>query len=306
MSRAVYVFIVLAILLPEVSCNEVNDYLRKPETNTLVETLHSTVITGYTANLAMNVIEGNSFPNVKISRSNQGFPCSALIEVDLSDESTPYYAKKRANAVTVAGIWADESTAVLTMLFTDYHTESSTLDLIGIETIPVIREGENTQVVLASMDISLNPDKESILSLNLTTLEIESELLRLDAVRPEDVYVAVKQDAYFVDVNNKGTYMNTEDDNYTITGGGQLIEVAGASAEITQQALIDVKVSAECNSTPLDGMALVRTIGVKDEGFPELGTALLECPSACNGFARVIVATGMYICSNGQEISFSL
>jgi len=306
MHRAVYIFIVLAILLPEVSCNEVDEYFRKPETNTLVETLHSTVITGYAANLAMNVIEGNSFPNVKISRSNQGFPCSALIEVDLSNEATPFYASKRAKAITIAGIWADESTAVLTMLFTDYHTESSILDLIGIETIPVIREGENTQVVLASMDISFNPDKESILSLNLTNLEIESELLRLDAVRPEDVYVAVTQDAYFVDVNNKGTFMNTDDDNYTVTGGGQLIEVAGTSAEITQQALIDVKVSAECNSTPLDGMALVRTVGVKDEGFPELGTALLQCPEVCCGSTHIVLATGMYICSTGHEIQFSL
>jgi hypothetical protein len=156
------------------------------------------------------------------------------------------------------------------------------------------------------MDIRFNPDQESMLQLNLNTLEVESEFLRIDMPRPTDVYVAVLQNAYFIDVNNHGTNGNLNDDSYTVTGGGQLVEVAGNEAEIVQQAMVDVKVSPDCSANPVDGMALIRVTGIKGNEFPELGTAILQCSPDCKGTARVFVATGIYIRSNGQNVTFQL
>ena len=306
MHKSFRILVILLILLADVSCRKLDNYFRDPETETLVETLQATVITGYAANLAMAVMEGQTFPNVVVSKSNPGFPCTTLMVVDMSAAVNPLFTNEKVTAITIAGLWSDESTAILTMLYTDYHIGSSTLDLVGIETIPVIRDGDKLLVALAGMDIRLNPDQESILRLNLTTLEIESELFRLEAPLPADVYVAIEQNAYFINVNNNGTVNNPGDDCYTISGGGQLIEVAGNSAEIVQQALIEVKVSAECKHNPLDGMALIKVTGLEDKEFPELGTALLQCPSTCSGATHVIIATGMYIGSNGHEISFNL
>jgi hypothetical protein len=171
---------------------------------------------------------------------------------------------------------------------------------------PVIRTGGHINVAMASMDIQLNPDQDALLSINMTTLEIQTELLRLDEPRPTDVYVAVLQDAYFIDVNENLTPGNQEDDSYTITGGGQLITVNGSSAEITQQAMVGVCVSSGCLSNPTEGMALMKVTGLENQGFPELGTAVFEFTSDCGGTARVYAATGMYVASNGKKIRFRL
>jgi len=295
------------LLFPQGSCKKLKDYFRDPDTEALSGTIHSAVLTGYAASVAMAVMNGQSFANVTFaSRSNPGFPCTTLMEMETNGITTPSFLTGRTGSITIAGLWADASTVILTLIFTDYHTDEEIFDLVGLETIPVILDGNDLHVALAHMDIQLNPDQQSLLQINLTTLEIESELLRLDAPRPADIYVAVTQDAYFVDVHTNGTSDNPADDSYTLTGGGQLIEATQHTAEIVQQAMVEVEVSPECSENPVGGMALVKVTGVESEGFPELGTALLECRPACDGEANVFAATGMYAGSNGQKVPFKL
>ena len=69
------------------------------------------------------------------------------------------------------------------MIYTNYHTETSILDLVGIETIPVIREGNSITAVLASQDISFSPGSGIYSQPNLTTMQFDSELLRLNMPR---------------------------------------------------------------------------------------------------------------------------
>jgi hypothetical protein len=294
-------FIILLFIAS--SCNRIKDYLRDPDTDILVETLHSATLTGYAANIAMSVMSGQTYTYVHTIRSNEGFPCTSLMTMDI-DESFYSYTNAQAGTVTIAGLWPDASTAILSLIYTDYRAGTHTMELLGIETIPVIRDGNSIHIALASQDIRLSPDQQSILSIDLNTLQIESELLRLEMMKPTDVYVAVVQNAYFIDINTKGTFHDPDDDDYTITGGGQLVEVAGNEAEIIQQAMIEVCVSSTCHLNPLHGMALVKVTGLENEGFPELGTAVLEFVDDCSGSARVFAATGMYVGANGKRISF--
>jgi hypothetical protein len=118
--------------------------------------------------------------------------------------------------------------------------------------------------------------------------------------------VAILQKAYFIQVNTKSSLGDPDDDIYTITGGGQLVKVSGNQAEIAQQAMVDVCVSPECPLNPIDGMALIKITGLENEGFPELGTAILEFTGRCNGSAVVFAATGMFAGANGQRVSFLL
>jgi len=260
----------------------------------------------HAANLAMAMMNGQSFPYTTYSRSNDGFPCTTLMMIDAEADTDPFLAGEKADKITIAGLWTDASTAILSIILTDFHAGTSTLDLLGIKTIPVIREAEHIHIALASMDIQINPDQEALLSLNLNTLEIESELIRLETPPPTDIYLAVLQDAYYIDVHNNATTDAISDDSYTITGGGQLIEVSGPSAEIVQQAMVEVCVSPECTLNPVSGMALTKVTGLEDKGFPELGTALLEFTPRCAGTANVYVATGMYAGSNGKSVRFCL
>jgi hypothetical protein len=297
--------IVVIVLLTLTSCEKVKNYFKGPETETLVETLHSATLTGYAANIAMAIIDGQSFSFVNASRSNVGFPCTTLMTIDLEDSDYPYTTEK-ASSIIIAGLWPDAETAVFSMIYTDYHLGTNTLELVGIETIPAIREAGRIIVALASQDIRFSPDQQSILQINLNTLQIESEFLRLDEeLRPDDVYVAVLQNAYFIDINTHTTSTVT-DDSYTVTGGGQLIEVAGNDAEIVQQAFFEVSISNDCTLNPLAGMALMKVVGLEDEGFPELGTTVLEFSDRCDGSAKVFAATGMYVGSNGRRVSFLL
>jgi hypothetical protein len=292
----------LFILYTATSCNKVKNYFRDPDTEILSETLLSAKLTGYVCNSAVSILNGGSLPYLTmVSRSNEGFPCTTLMVMDLEDAGSD-----KAGSVTIAGLWPEAGTAILSLLYTNYHAGSNTLDLLGIETIPVIRDGDNIHIALASQEIKLNPDQESFLNINLNTLEIESELLRLNMPRPSDVYVAVLQNAYFIDIDTEGTPAELDDDDYTVTGGGQLIEVNGNSAEIVQQAMVEVHLSSNCGLNPLSGMALLKVTGLENEGFPELGTAVLEFTDNCNGYAWVFAATGMYVGSNGQKVRFLL
>jgi len=306
MKTKVIPVLVLVLLFPDFSCRKIKDYFRDPDTEQLIETLHTTTMIGHAVNLAMAMVQGNSFSFATFSRSNNGFPCTTLMVVDLLSDPDMGTGNGKADAITIAGLWPDENTAILSVIITDFHAGDAILDVLGIKTIPVIRDAEHTRIALANMDIQLNPDQESFLQIDLNSLEIESKLLRLQTPPPTDVYVAVLEDAYFIDINNNETGSLISDDSYTITGGGQLIEVTGSSAEIVQQALVEVLISPECNANPTGGMALTKVTGLADKGFPELGTAVLEFTEACRGTAYVYAATGQYVGSHGKHVSFNL
>jgi hypothetical protein len=298
--------ITLLFLLPFFSCNKVKDYFREPDPEPLLETIHTSVLTGYAANVSFAMMAGQTIAGVNFHRSNPGYPCTSLISINTTTNPGLYIANQDVNTITIAALWADEFTAILSILLTGYDAGTSTIDLMGIKTVPVIRTGDHINVAMASMDIQMNPDQDALLSLNLNTLEIQTELFRLDEPKPTDVYIAVLQDAYFIDVYNNLTGNDLEDDIYTITGGGQLIRLNGSSAEITQQAIVGVEISPACLLNPLDGMALMKVTGLENQGFPELGTVVFEFTPGCGGTARVYAATGMYVGSNGKNTKFRL
>ncbi len=303
MRTATTVLLVLLVTLTGSSCKQVKEYFRDPDTSNLTETIQTAVTTGYAASLAVASVSGQTFPNVTTIRSNSGYPCTTLMQVDLQAESGFLASTEKASGITIAALWADETCGILTLLFTDYQSETSTFDLLAIKTVPVILDEDGLlRVALASQDICLNPDQESILQINLNTLEIESEYLRLEYPQPNDVYVAIEQDAYLITVDRNTTPGDAQDDGYTITGGGQLIEVDNQDAEILQQGLLGLEVAPSCQQNPVAGMALIRAVGVKDSKLPELGTALLEFSSGCTGSARVLLATGMYAGTNSKTI----
>jgi len=302
--RSIYLLILLIAFIL-FSCNKIKDYLREPDPSLLVETIHSCSLVSYSANVAYSLINGQILPHTSIIRSNSGFPCTTLMTIDKTGMGN-YPVNDMAAGVTIAGLWADENTAVFSIMITKYMGQTSTLSVLGIKTIPAIRTENHISIALASMDIQMNPDEDALLSINLNTLEVQSELFRLEAPVPNDVYIAVLEDAYFMDIENNSTAGNLADDKYTITGGGQLVKVNGNDAEITQQAMVDVAITPECQRNPVNGMALMKVTGLEDENFPELGTAVFEFHSSCSGTAGIYAATGMYLSSNGRNVPFEL
>jgi len=299
-------FFTLIILISD-SCKEIEEYFHDPETESITDAIKTSAIIGYSVSTAMSVMEGYHLPNVRIKTGCQNFPCVSVMLIRIDDTNPFSFSSRETGEVIVAGLWADEETAILTLLLTDFNIHTSTFRLKNIHTIPVIRTLDGKiGVAFAGMDINLNQQSDDLLSFNLLTQEIESEFARLESQRPEDVYVAVEQNAWFIEIDQKNTPGELWDDSYVITGGGQLAEVTDNTTEVVQQAMVDVALEQTCDANPVNGHALIRKVNTEDNKFPELGTAILEFHGYCDGKADIILATGAYIGSNGKSIRLNM
>lgn len=289
------------------SCNPLKEYFKDPDPEPLIETIHAATLTGYAVSAAMGKMSGaNPSDETYYERSTSNFPCVTKLILSMEDDYGYPFLDHKASHITVVGLWSDANTAIFSLLYTDYNSATQTISFLGIQTVPAIRDGNNIEILLATQDIRLNPDQNALFTLNLSTFEFESELLKLDLPRPNDVYVAVEQSAYFIDVNTNGTLGIESDDRYTLCGGGQLLEVQNNETEVEQQAMIDVRINPSCNLCPISGNSILRVIDIEDHSLPELGTTVFEFNDDCDAEAHVYVATGIFAGANGKNIPFRL
>ena len=290
-----------------ISCNELEEYFHDPETESVTDVIRTSAVIGYTVSTAMSVMEGHDLPNVRIKTVCSGFPCVSVMLIRI-DDSYPFpFSSNETGEIVVAGLWADEGTAILNLLMTDFNVHTKTFRLKNVHTIPVIRTFDGKiMAVFAGIDINLNEESDNLLEFNLATQEIESEFARLDEINPDDLYVAVEQNAWIIEIDQKETPENLWDDEFNITGGGQLVEVDDNATEVIQQGMIDVLIDQKCPANPVKGNALIRKVNIEDNKFPELGTAILEFHSNCSGMAEILIATGIYIGSNGKDVDLNL
>ncbi len=78
---------------------------------------------------------------------------------------------------------------------------------------------------------------------------------------PIDAFVAVKQNVWFINIDQKNTFPDFYDDDVVINGGGQILEAKSATGGIVYHALINTKVNySVCNRNPIDGFALSQNL----------------------------------------------
>ncbi len=290
-----------------VSCEKIKEYFKDPETESLTDVIKTSAVIGFSASAAMSVMEGYDLPYVRLKTRCSNFPCVSIMVIKIGNNSPFPFWSDKTGEIVVAGLWADNNTAILTMLMTDFEVHTKTFKLKNIYTIPVIRTFDGKlMAVFASMDINFNPETNNLLEFNLQTGEINSEYARIPANVTDDLYVAVGEDAYVIEIDQNNTLDNLYDDSYSVTGGGQLAKIDGNATEVIQQAMVAVRLNHSCRENPVNGYGLIRKINIKDEKFPELGTAILKFNPTCDGTAEVTLATGMYIGSNGQDVSLDL
>ncbi len=300
MKRLLIVFFMIAPVC--ISCGKIKDYLKEPETQVLGQNIQASYAVAFAANVSYTEMIGHHVPNVIFNRSSNSFPCTSLAVIK-ANAGDPFLSNK-IGEITIAGLWTDTSSAIFTILFTNLNFEDAKYSVLGINTFPMIRQEGKTLVIYGSMDIDLNPNSDVLLSLNLSNQEVESEYARTEEEKPDDVYVAVSENGYFIDIDNKNTPGDIWDDTYTIFGGGQAIEMTNTSIGIFQQAMVGIEISSFCLENPTAGYALLKKVKTKDSNAPELGTVVFEFRDACNGQAKVTVGTGEYIGSNGKSVDF--
>ncbi|UCG26948.1 MAG: hypothetical protein JSV24_08195 [Bacteroidales bacterium] len=301
-----YTFILIFLLSILTSCKEADEYFKDPETEPVIHAIKAATAIGYSASAAMAVMTGEQLPGVYATKSCSSFPCASLVYISINSGNYFPYSDDRNGQIIIAGLWPSAEEAILTMFIYDLDISTPGFTLKNVRTFPVTRKDGELMAVFAGMDINIGPNPLLPLELVLTEGEINFELSRLETETPEDIYVAVDQHAYIIEIDQKDTPANLLDDVYTITGGGQLIEVVDDRAGIIQQALMAVEMNPDCLFNPRNGYALIKTTGTGDNTLPELGTAILEFHTACDGTADITVATGVYIRSNGKSIPLGL
>ncbi len=296
---------VFFILVPAVilfSCKEAKEYFKDPETEPVIHTVKAASAIGYCASLAMTVMSGETLPGVIATKSCSDFPCAALIFVYLNNDIRIPFTADQNGQIIIAGLWTDVNQAILTLFFYDIDISTSVFTLKNVHTFPVTEHNGGYLAVFAGMDINLGTNPILPVELDLSAGEINLELERLDFDTPGDVYVAVEQHAYIIEINQQGTATDLNDDSFLLTGGGQIIEVMDDQGGIIQQAMLDVEIDIQCQENPRGGFALIKNTSAGGNSIPELGTAIFEFHNQCDGMVDISIATGVYIKSNGKSI----
>jgi hypothetical protein len=145
--------------------------------------------------------------------------------------------------------------------------------------------------------------------------EIDMAIERLQVPKPDDVSVAVEQDAWVIEIIPGNTWTVFSDDKFMITGGEQdvstISDPEGNAASVLQMAIIGLMIDPSCLKNPVSGFTVLREIKVetgRESRLDDLvlGTILYTFDKSCTGRIKVSVATGSFILSIGQEVEFNM
>jgi len=293
---------VTVMMMLSFSCGKYKEYSQKPELEPLQQGLKTSMAMGYCASIAASAFEGKGLPENVTYNKNTG-----LIYITL-DKNHPLPFNQNIGDIVIAGVWQGNS-GVISILFANFDLLGYKIKIYGINTVPVIDNPiRGITTILAKQDIIISTGADTILDLNnMTNLLFDNEMDRLNTIEPTDVSIAVKQNVWFINIDRAGTFNNVYDDNFTITGGGQMVELEGSTGGILYHAIINAKFNySVCRSNPTSGSAFTQNIKAGGEPAIDLGNSLLSFHSNCDGMVHVDFSCGKYITYNNKNIPLNL
>ena len=314
---AVCFYLILGTLLP-LGCggssdalDELSSFFRDPNTEPVRATIKTAVPLAHIAAVSMAAVQDNPPPQVISYDTCSVYPCLALITMELDPANLPF-AYPAGGTVLVAGLWASPNQAILTASFIDVQPGVPFFKVSKVSTFPVMATTtpvSGLKIVYADIDIDISSEPDD--TIDLTNAEIQAEYDRLQASVSGDPEINISMDAWVIQMADDGTATDFTDDSYSISGGGQYIDINSTSspdsAGIFQVGMVDVRVSPVCSRNPTDGLAFIQEAGSGGSGsFPVLASALMEFDSTCNGAVRVLVGLGNYINATGSWVTLDL
>lgn len=285
------------------SCDKYKEYSQKPELESLRQGLKTSVAIGYCASIATSAFKGEALPdNVIFNRS------SGLIYIKI-DDNHPLPFNKNIGDIIIACTWKDNG-GVMAILFANIDILGGDAKLYGLNLVPFIKRSEEEGILamFAKQDIIMGNGSDTILDMsNITDIKFNAQMARLNNEKPTDAFVAVKQNVWFINVDQAQTSQNVYDDNITVNGGGQIAEVNGDSGGIVYHALIEAEVNYSiCDKNPISGFGFSQNFKAGGELFVDLGNSLLSFHSSCDGNVHVDFSSGKYVAYNNKYISLGL
>lgn len=303
MQRKMLVVGAVALVLLLSNCKKLEELNRGPELTPLEQGFKSCATIGYCAALAQSAFTGGPLPdNVSFEqRSENGYSNAGVLHIQVTKD-TPLPFNTSVGNIYVAGLWDGVRGGVISIVFADIDILTSQFKFYGLYTVPVSQKTSGEIIsVFAEQDIVIGQGGDTLLNLSLSKPKFDTELARLNEPYPADVFTAVKQNVWFITMNQ-----NTQPpylfDQYTINGGGQILEASSSSGGVLYHAMLSTKFSYnQCELNPSSGIGFIQNLKASGSSV-DLGNITLEFHDACDGRAAVKVATGKYVTSNGKNI----
>ena len=277
-----------------------------PEIEPLRHGFKVSAAVGYCASLAYTFFSGNDLPdNVVIHSQNNNIDTESCLMLVTINESCPLPFNATVGEITVAGIWGNDG-GVVSALFTDIDILESKYEFIAIHTVPVIETEPGVIMTLfAEQDIVIGEGSDTLLHLNMTNPQITLETERLNENPYGDAFAIIQQNVWFISVNQLGSCSDIHDDEYGITGGGQIAEASSNTGGVLYHAIIDASfIQSECSLNPLSGVGFIQNLKVGAD--TDLGHLFLNFHERCDGKAYVEFATGKYLLFLHKDVNLNL
>jgi hypothetical protein len=284
------------------SCNKLDQVNQKAELAPLEQGFKASAAIGYCASIVKSAFNGDALPaNVQFSpQTKSGFTGAGILHVAV-DANNPLPFNRNIGDVVIAGLWNGNG-GVISILFANIDLISAQYKFYGLYTVPVFKDvNGNLTVVFVQQDIIIGNGQDTIINLSLSKPKFDAILA--DPVYnsvSHDPFVAVKQNAWQIIIDQNSTPSNFHDDLFSVTGGGQILETASSSGGILYHALIEVGFGA-CTLNPTSGIGFVQNFKVGSTF--DLGNFTLDFHGKCDGRAKVFVASGKYLGSTGTDIA---
>lgn len=285
-----------------ISCSKLDQLDESPELHPLAQGFQASAAIGYCASLAVSAFTGEALPsNVSFEpKSEAGYTSAGIIRVNVT-ANNPLPFNKHIGDIVIAGLW-DGNSGVISVIFADIDLLSSNFEFYGLHTVPIFKEDDgDIRTLFAEQDIIVGQGSDTLLNLSMSKPKFALEQQRLNTPYPVDVFAAVSQKVWFMDIKRNDPD-DLYDDLYRVNGGGQVLEARSTSGGVLYHAMINTEFSFDdCKINPTDGTAFIQNIKA-GTGSLDLGNITLRFHSSCDGRADVIVATGKYIGSNGKSV----
>jgi hypothetical protein len=288
--------------------NILNQFNKPPDIAAFTRAVKVNLPLAYAANIAMEAMNKTIAPGVTVIRPpNDSFPCTAIVYIPVDRIHPLPVGKDTAGAMMVMGLWADSTTALVTVFFTQTNISDGTFLLRDVSFVPVIHDTSGTMVVFASEDVNTGMDSSFVMNAKLDSI-LTVKLQGVPTSLPSDSALAVNQKAWITLAKRPaGTEFGNE--TYSMYGASQYLGIQSSTTEIIQAVMVDVRMTPHlCRLNPDSGYAMIRDMKIQSQGGSnsELGTTVLSFKPACSGQATILLATGEYLARTGSTIALNL
>ena len=305
-SRLKTALILVSVIVYGESCHRLDELDQSPELGPLDHGFKASAAIGYCASIASSAFQGETLPpNVSFQSrpAASGYTGAGILHVKVSaDHPLPF--NNHTGDILIAGLWNGNS-GVMSIIFADIDLLSSDFKFYGLYTVPVFKDPDGRiQALFAEQDIIIGEGSDTLMNLSMSKPRFDTEVDRLNAPHPNDVFAAIAQKVWFISIDRKGTTADPYDDRYKVNGGGQVLEARSTSGGMLYHALINTEFShGICSQNPLQGTAFIQNLKVGS--ITDLGNITFKFHDNCDGKADVVVSTGKYIGSNGKSINLN-